>query len=128
MDRACRAVRPVLLKIPCMQPLPWDSFGRSWSANIDFLSSCEATDGTDVVLIQEAGEEEGHDHSEEDHSGSNSTTAAVPTEVENCHAHEDGIYCFAGENEWEITSENAANYDGQSLTACEASASSNTTM
>lgn len=97
---------------------------RSSTDNIP-RSSCEATDGSNVVLVQEGGEEEGHDHAEEDHSES-ATPAAIPTEVENCHSHEDGIYCFAGSAEWEITSENAAEFDGQSLTACEAGTDNST--
>lgn len=44
----------------------------------------------------------------------------LPAEVENCHAHDTSIFCFAGEEEWEITSENAAEYDGQSLSSCTA--------
>lgn len=44
----------------------------------------------------------------------------LPAEVENCHAHGTDIFCFAGEEEWQITSDNAAEYDGQSLSSCTA--------
>lgn len=96
-----------------------------------FSSSCDATDGTEVTLLREGSAEEDHDHDHaegEDHGNDNSTSTAIPAEVTNCHAHGDEIFCFAGEAEWEITSENAASYDGQNLTSCAASAGSNSTM
>lgn len=102
-------------------------------ADVAFHSSCNAPDGTEITLLREGAEdgaEEDHDHAEEDHdhSHNNSTSTAIPTAVSNCHAHDEGIFCFADDEEWEITSENAASYEGQNLTACASSAMNTTTM
>lgn len=49
----------------------------------------------------------------------------LPAEVENCHAHGSDYFCFAGDEEWEITSENAADYDKQDLSSCTAGTAEN---
>ena len=77
----------------------------------------------DVSLSKEGGDEsahaseEDHDH---DHASATSTATATTetaaaaaaeiTEVTSCHAHTDTMYCMAGSEEWQVTTDiDAAN-------------------
>lgn len=69
----------------------------------------------DVSLAQES--EEDHAHAaEDDHNHASETSSEADheiTEVTNCHAHTTTLYCIAGGEEWEVTTdvdvENAPN-------------------
>lgn len=61
------------------------------------------------MTLVSAAAEDAQDHAEEDHdhehSSSNSTSTDEITSVTGCHAHDDTLFCFAGEDEWEVVSD-----------------------
>ena len=61
----------------------------------------------DVSLALES--EESHDHaSEEEHDHASETSAEGDheiTEVTDCHAHTTTLYCIAGGEEWQVTTD-----------------------
>jgi hypothetical protein len=85
----------------------------------------------DVSLSLESGDESSH-ASEEDHDHATSTTtgttttqtaaaaAAEITEVTACHAHTDTLYCMAGSEEWEVTTDVDAANPPDAISGCHA--------
>ena len=78
----------------------------------------DAAETYDVSLVLE-GEDESAHASEEDHDHDHASTtgtgttstetaaaaAAEITEVTACHAHADALYCMAGSEEWQVTTD-----------------------
>ena len=76
----------------------------------------DAAQTYDVSLVLEGEDEaahaseEGHDHATATTTGTTSTetaagAAAEITEVTACHAHADALYCMAGSEEWQVTTD-----------------------
>lgn len=61
-----------------------------------------------------------HDHSHDESSSSNSTAIDEITAVSGCHAHDDTVYCFVGEDEWEVESDIDAANAPEEFTDCHA--------
>jgi hypothetical protein len=89
----------------------------------------------DVSLSLESGDESSH-ASGEDHDHATATTtgtttgttttqtaaaaAAEITEVTACHAHTDTLYCMAGSEEWEVTTDVDAANPPDAISGCHA--------
>lgn len=69
-----------------------------------------------LALESESSSEDEHDHSH----GSESTSADEITEVTDCHNHGDELFCMAGSEEWEVTTEFDANNAPTSISGCHA--------
>jgi hypothetical protein len=95
---------------------------------------CVDADQTyDVSLLLEGADEAAHT-SEEDHDHDHATatttgtttseTAAAAaseiTEVTSCHAHADALYCMAGSEEWEVTTDVDAANPPDAISGCHA--------
>lgn len=90
-------------------------------AKLTFLRHCDG----DVSLALESEsehshEEEGeHDHSESSNA-SESTPASEITEVSDCHGHGDELFCVAGGDEWEVSTEVNVDDAPSSYSGCHA--------
>jgi hypothetical protein len=85
----------------------------------------------DVSLSLESGDESSH-AIEDDHDHATATTtgttttqtaaaaAAEITEVTACHAHTDTLYCMAGSEEWEVTTDVDAANPPDAISGCHA--------
>ena len=68
---------------------------------------CVDADQTyDVSLALESEDESAHaDEEDHDHAAESTSTTADITEVTDCHAHTDTLYCMVGSEEWEVTTD-----------------------
>jgi hypothetical protein len=57
-------------------------------------------------------DEEDHDHAAESTTGTTADADHEITEVTDCHAHTDTLYCMVGSEEWEVTTDVDVAYSG----------------
>ena len=92
----------------------------------------DAAQTYDVSLTKEGGDEAAH-ASEEDHDHASATSTATTTtetaaaaaaaeitEVTSCHAHTDTMYCMAGSEEWQVTTDIDAANPPDAISGCHA--------
>jgi hypothetical protein len=65
-------------------------------------------------------EEEDHDHAAETTTGTTAETDHEITEVTECHAHTDTLFCMAGNEEWEVTTDVDVENPPDGYTGCHA--------
>jgi hypothetical protein len=97
------------------------------ATQLTLLSHCVDADRTyDVSLTLESEDEHAHtDEEDHDHANESATETVADadheiTEVTDCHAHTDVLYCMAGSEEWEVTTDVDVGNAPDSYSGCHA--------
>lgn len=111
------AVRLTPLKAAIAILEPRCEFSLELSSSLTWLTvprhcvDAEQTYDVSLALEAEAEDEDAHAHEEtHDHAAEPTTETTTHTdheitEVTDCHAHTDTLYCMAGSEEWQVTTE-----------------------